>query len=57
MGKCIPDGLHNKRVHSAAGRGLKFSRGPDPRSINRLEGGIAEAAREILGLFDSKHVA
>ncbi|CAL8585017.1 hypothetical protein XPA_010597 [Xanthoria parietina] len=57
MGKRIPDGLHNKRVNSAAGKGLKFSRGPDPRSINRLEGGIAEAAREILGMLDSKHVA
>lgn len=57
MGKRIPDELDNKRMMSAAGRGLKLSRGPDPRSINRIEGGIAEAAREILGLLDSKHMA
>ena len=35
MGKAIPNRVHHERVNSPAGKGLKLSRGPDPRSISR----------------------
>lgn len=59
MGKAVPNSIHNERVKSAAGRGLRLPRGPDPRSIDRYGGEaiIAETMRKVLGLPDSDLVA
>jgi len=50
MGKPIPDSIHKNRTESAAGKGLRLSRGPDPRSFNRNHGSIAEIMRLSLGV-------
>ena len=52
MGKPIPDAVQDERTKSAGGKGLKLSRGPDPRSFNRASAGITAGARGILGLTD-----
>lgn len=59
MGKAIPDSVHNERINSPAGKGLKLPRGPDPRSISRGSVGtnITEMMRGVLGLPDSDLVA
>ena len=59
MGKAIPNSIHNERINSPAGKGLKLSRGPDPRSISRgsVGTGITEMMRGVLGLLDSDSVA
>ncbi|KAH8656404.1 hypothetical protein BGZ61DRAFT_372375 [Ilyonectria robusta] len=50
MGKPIPDSIYKNWIESAAGKGLRLSRGPDPRSFNRSQGGIAEIMRSSLGI-------
>lgn len=58
MGKAIPNSIYDERINSPAGKGLKLSRGPDPRSISRgsLGTNITEMARGLLGLPDSDSV-
>lgn len=51
-GKAIPNSVHNERINSPAGKGLKLSRGPDPRSISPASFGITEMARGLIGLPD-----
>ncbi|KAH8743775.1 hypothetical protein F5883DRAFT_33019 [Diaporthe sp. PMI_573] len=50
MGKPIPDSIHKSRTESAAGKGLRLSRGPDSRSLNRSHGDIAEIMCLALGM-------
>ncbi|KAF9037376.1 hypothetical protein BDZ89DRAFT_1061535 [Hymenopellis radicata] len=48
MGRPLPDSIYNDG--SASRMGLNLSRGPDPRSGNRLAGAFAAMGREMFGM-------
>ncbi|KAI8962678.1 hypothetical protein F5Y11DRAFT_179343 [Daldinia sp. FL1419] len=46
-GKPLPDRIYKDTIPR---RGLRLSRGPDPRSFDEVEAGVAASARSFLGL-------
>ncbi|KAI2466669.1 hypothetical protein F4781DRAFT_405023 [Annulohypoxylon bovei var. microspora] len=48
MGKALPDIIYNRDTLQR--RGLRLSRGPDPRSFNSMKAKAAAVARPLLGL-------